>query len=62
MNTLTLLTSLETASILRIDEKTLRMWRTKGDGPVWVKLGGRVVYKAADVEEFVNKHRMVWHG
>ncbi len=34
---------------------TLRFWRHQGTGPRSFKLGGRVVYKAADVEAWIEE-------
>jgi len=33
---------------------TLRFWRHQGTGPKSFRLGGRVVYKAADVEAWIE--------
>ena len=33
---------------------TLRYWRHIGDGPKSFKLGGRVVYKVEDVEQWIE--------
>jgi predicted site-specific integrase-resolvase len=35
-----------------ISEATLERWRTEGIGPVFLKLQGRVLYRAEDVEAF----------
>ena len=35
-----------------ISERTLEQWRWQGRGPKYLKLGGRVVYRLADVEAF----------
>ena len=35
-----------------ISTSTLERWRWSGDGPVFLKLGGRVVYRLADIEAF----------
>lgn len=40
----------------RISERTLERWRWKGLGPSWLKIGGRVVYRLEDVEDFEVKH------
>lgn len=34
---------------------TLRFWRHKGTGPRSFKLGGRVAYKVADVEAWIER-------
>ncbi len=35
-----------------ISHRTLERWRWTGEGPQFVKLGGRVVYRLEDVEAF----------
>lgn len=32
------------SALLRVSTKTLAMWRCKGKGPVFIKVGGRVMY------------------
>jgi hypothetical protein len=39
-----LLTQAESAELLRLSERTLERWRVSGDGPMFVKLGRRVMY------------------
>ncbi|HRC85624.1 MAG TPA: helix-turn-helix domain-containing protein [Thermoanaerobaculia bacterium] len=36
---------------------TLDRWRTVGGGPVFYKLGGRVMYRLEDLEDFVRARR-----
>ncbi len=35
-----------------ISTSTLERWRWSGEGPAFLKLGGRVVYRLADIEAF----------
>lgn len=42
----------ELARRWKISPRTLERWRWTGDGPQFVKLGGRVVYRLCDVEAF----------
>ena len=35
-----------------ISPRTLERWRWAGEGPQFIKLGGRVVYRLKDVEAF----------
>ncbi|MCW5716294.1 MAG: helix-turn-helix domain-containing protein [Bauldia sp.] len=42
----------ELAARWRISPRTLERWRWTGEGPRFVKLGGRVVYRLADIEDF----------
>jgi len=43
---------MELAERWRISPRTLERWRWIGDGPRFVKLGGRVVYRLCDIEEY----------
>jgi Helix-turn-helix domain len=42
----------ELAERLNISPRTLERWRWVGDGPHFLKLGGRVVYRVEDVERY----------
>lgn len=35
-----------------LSPRTLEQWRWRGVGPRYLKLGGRVIYRLADVEAF----------
>lgn len=48
-----LLTQAEAADHLRLSERTLERWRVSGGGPVFVKLGRRVLYRQADLDEWI---------
>ena len=56
MNTQThqLMTMAEVAEKTRIPENTLRFYRHKGTGPKSAKIGGRVMYRRADVDAWIN--------
>lgn len=41
----------------KISKNTLRKWRTTGQGPVYVKIGGRVLYRKKDIDNF-EKQRL----
>lgn len=43
---------MELAARWRISHRTLERWRWTGEGPKFVKLGGRVVYRLSEVEEY----------
>ncbi|WP_281301817.1 MULTISPECIES: helix-turn-helix domain-containing protein [unclassified Iodidimonas] len=43
---------LELAVRWRISHRTLERWRWTGEGPKFLKVGGRVVYRMSDVEEY----------
>ncbi|ANN58680.1 hypothetical protein A9174_19310 [Mesorhizobium loti NZP2037] len=33
---------------------TLQFWRTKGRGPRYINRGGRILYRQADLDEFIE--------
>ena len=41
----------------QISPRTLERWRWAGEGPAFVKIGGRVVYRLDDVEAYENGRR-----
>jgi predicted site-specific integrase-resolvase len=41
----------------QISPRTLERWRWTGEGPAFVKIGGRVVYRIADIEAYENGRR-----
>lgn len=44
----------ETAEMLRTPVSTLRYWRHMGRGPRAGRIGGRLMYRKNDVEEWLN--------
>jgi predicted site-specific integrase-resolvase len=40
-----------------ISPRTLERWRWTGEGPAFLKIGGRVVYRLEDVETFERERR-----
>ena len=54
-----LLTSKEVARLIGIKENTLRLWRSQGRGPRYLKAGdtpqSEVRYRASDVEAWVQE-------
>lgn len=38
-----------------VSEATLERWRTEGIGPKYLKLGGRVLYRLIDIEEYESE-------
>ena len=42
----------ELAERLNISARTLERWRWVGEGPRFLKLGGRVVYRLEDIEAY----------
>lgn len=43
----------EVADLLRVRVSTLRAWRSRGKGPSFVKIGGRILYRRTVVEAYV---------
>src|SRR5215213_6857170 len=55
-----LLTPDETARRLRLAKQTLARWRCEGRGPAFIRLGGiggRVAYRAADIDAWLASRR-----
>lgn len=50
-----LLTPAEVAERVRRPVATVRFWRATGTGPRSANVGGRVLYKAADVESWIEQ-------
>lgn len=36
-----------------IPEKTLANWRSRGEGPPYLKIGGRIYYPESDLDEWL---------
>lgn len=47
------------AEYLGLRPTTLKKWRTIGEGPVYAKLGGRVVYLVEDLNEYLYASRVI---
>ena len=39
-----------------LSPRTLERWRSLGQGPQYLKIGGRVIYRLEDVEAFEAQH------
>ena len=46
------LSQIELAARWNLSPRTLERWRFTGEGPHFVKLGGRVVYRLEDIEGY----------
>ena len=42
------------AARLGVCPRTLARWRVRGEGPAWAKLGGRILYSAAELLKWVR--------
>ena len=47
----------ELAARWKISPRTLERWRWTGEGPAFIKIGGRVVYRLEEVEGYENKRQ-----
>ena len=45
----------ELASVTTLSPRTLQLMRRNGGGPPFAKLGGRIVYRWADVESWITE-------
>jgi hypothetical protein len=43
---------IELAKRWRLSPRTLERWRWLGQGPQYLKIGGRVVYRVVDIEAY----------
>lgn len=46
------LNQIELAARWNISHRTLERWRWSGEGPRFIKIGGRVVYRLEDIEAY----------
>ena len=46
------LNQIELAARWNISPRTLERWRWTGEGPAFIKIGGRVVYRVEDIEAY----------
>ena len=52
-NTGELLTARKTAELLNIPEKTLQRYRSQGEGPPFIKIGGLIRYNRQALEQYL---------
>lgn len=57
-----LLTTGDVAGRLGVPPRTLEQWRYLGRGPAYVRVGAHVRYRAADVGQWLDEHRVVPAG
>lgn len=48
------ITTAEAARVLGLSESTLAKMRLNGNGPIYCKLGRRVVYRSSDLEQWLQ--------
>jgi len=52
-----ILTSKEVANLLGIKPQTLAAWRSRGKGPEYIRVSGRMVlYRESDLIRWLNQH------
>ena len=49
------LNQIELSDRWNISHRTLERWRWQGEGPEYLKIGGRVVYRLEDIEAFEHR-------
>ena len=52
----TLLTPGEAAQYRRNSRSTLAKERMRGDGPAFLRIRGRIFYRKADIDDFLQRH------
>ena len=52
------LNAVEAAEFLGLSVQTLANWRHRRTGPPYIKIGGRIVYRWPDLNEFLEKYRI----
>ena len=57
-----LLTTREAAELMKLSPRTLEMHRSKGGGPAYLKAGGLVRYRLADLEAWLSHHTSTSSG
>ncbi len=57
MNGTIYLNTREAAARLGLSARTLERYRVSGDGPVFLKLGGRVGYLSEDLDDWLRTRR-----
>lgn len=56
MPTTDLLTTPEAAETLRLSARTLIRWRVERKGPPIVRAGRRIMYRASDLDAWLQRH------
>lgn len=52
------LTQEQVSKTLGVESSTLAVWRSTGKGPRFLKSGNRIMYLAADINDFIEQNRM----
>ena len=46
----------------RVSPRTLERWRWQKTGPIYTKIGGKVLYAIGDVEDYERRRRAQTHS
>ena len=46
----------DAATYTGFGRSTMKKWRSTGDGPAYVRVGAKIVYRVADLDAFLRKH------
>jgi len=57
-----LLDNNQAAYYLNLPPKTLNNWRSRGEGPRYIKIGARVFYKQSALDEFIAECEKATQG
>lgn len=49
-----MVTTEQAAAMLNLKKNTLELWRLRGTGPAYVKLGRAVRYRLSDLESYIE--------
>lgn len=50
------LTESQLVDYWKVSRNTLRKWRSTGFGPLYIKVGGRILYRMEDIEIFEQEN------
>ena len=51
-----LITTEDASKMLCVSPVTMKIWRSKNQGPIYVKVQGAVRYKLTDIEQWINQN------
>lgn len=51
----------EASAFLGVSKSLMAQWRMKGQGPQIHKMGGRVLYRRSDLNDYVAQYRVAPH-
>jgi len=52
------MTQEQVSKALGVEVSTLAFWRSTGKGPMFIKSGTKVMYLAADINDYIERNRM----